>query len=111
MSSSTSPSSTMDKAFLTIEIGDLLSHGPELGDSLASFLTEKLSKQIKVSRAEKEVYVRSEGKAHISKTKLRVYLKRFLHLNSLREDLKIISRSKDRFAIIEFITIIYEESD
>ncbi|MFX1563885.1 MAG: 60S ribosomal protein L22, partial [Promethearchaeota archaeon] len=86
-------------------------HGAELGDALVSFLTEKLSKHIKVSRAENEVYVRSEEKTNISKTKLRVYLKRFLHLNALRDDLKIISRSKDRFEIIEFITVEYVEAD
>ncbi len=111
MSSSPSPTSTKDKVFIVVEIGDLLNHGPELGDALVSFLNEKLSKHIKVSRAEKEVYVRSEEKNEISKTKLRVYLKRFLHLNALRGDLKISSRSKDRFAIIEFITVEYVESD
>lgn len=111
MSSSPSPASTTEKVFIAIEIGDLLGHGPELGDALVSFLTEKLSKRIKVSRAEKEVYVRSEEKTDISKTKLRVYLKRFLHLNALREDLKIISRSKDRFSIIEYITVEYVEAE
>jgi len=97
------------KSFITIEIGDLLSQGGELGDALVSFLEEKLPKGVKISRAENEVYVRSEGGApRVSKTQLRVYLKRFLHLNDLRDDLKVTSRSKDRFAIIEFTTVIYE---
>jgi len=97
------------KSFIAIEIGDLLAQGGELGDALVSFLEEKLPKGVKVSRAENEIYVRSEEDApKVSKTQLRVYLKRFLHLNDLRDDLKITSRSKDRFAIIEFTTVIYE---
>jgi hypothetical protein len=98
-----------EKAFVTIEVRDLIGHGGELGDALVNFLTEKLPKDVKVSRAENEIYVRSESKSSLSKTNLRPYLKRFLHLNNLREDLKVISRKKDRFAIIEFITVEYVE--
>jgi hypothetical protein len=98
-----------EKAFLTIEVRDLITHGGELGDALVNFLTEKLPKGVKVSRAENEIYVRGEGKSSLSKTDLRPYLKRFLHLNNLREDLKVISRKKDRFAIIEFITVEFVE--
>jgi hypothetical protein len=98
-----------EKAFLTIEVRDLIGHGGELGDALVNFLTEKLPKGVKVSRAENEIYVRSESKSSLSKTDLRPYLKRFLHLNNLREDLKVISRKKDRFAIIEFITVEFVE--
>lgn len=103
------PESEPEKTFITIEVNDMQSHGGELGDALVNFLGEKLAKDIKISLAENEVYVRSEKKDHPSKTQLRVYLKRFLHLNALREDLKIISRSKDRFAIIEFVTVVYVE--
>jgi len=98
-----------EKAFVTIEVRDLMGHGGELGDALVNFLTEKLPKDVKVSRAENEIYVRSESKSSLSKTDLRPYLKRFLHLNNLREDLKVISRKKDRFAIIEFITVEFVE--
>ena len=97
------------KTFLTIEIKDLLGHGSELGTALTNFLTEKLAKDVTISLAENEVYIRSDKANHPSKTQLRVYLKRFLHLNALREDLKLISRSKDRFAIIEYVTIVYVE--
>ncbi|MFX0167738.1 MAG: 60S ribosomal protein L22 [Candidatus Hodarchaeota archaeon] len=97
------------KTFLTVEIKDLLTHGSELGTALINFLTEKLKKDITVSLADNEVYVRSDRPNHPSKTQLRVYLKRFIHLNALREDLKIISRSKERFAIIEFVTVVYVE--
>jgi len=98
-----------EKSFLTIEIKDLLSHGSELGTALTNFLTEKLAKDVTVSLSENELYVRSDRANHPSKTQLRVYLKRFLHLNALREDLKLISRSKDRFAIIEYVTVVYVE--
>lgn len=95
------------KTFIAIEVGDLLGQGSELGDALVSFLTEKLSGDVKITRAEKEVYIRSDSPHNPSKTQLRVYLKRFLHLNDLRGDLKVISRSKDRFALIEFTVIEY----
>jgi hypothetical protein len=101
--------SETEKSFITIEVKELQAHSGELGDALVSFLQEKLPKDIKISRAEDEVYLRSEKSAHPSKTQLRVYIKRFLHLNALREDLKIISRSKDRFAIIEYVTVVYVE--
>jgi hypothetical protein len=102
-------SSDTKKTFLTIEIKDLLAHGSELGTALTNFLTEKLAKDVTVSLAENEVYIRSDRPNHPSKTQLRVYLKRFLHLNALREDLKLISRSKERFAIIEYVTVVYVE--
>lgn len=98
-----------EKTFITIEVNQLLSHGGELGDALVNFLTEKLAKDVTVSLAENEVYVRSAQPYHPSKTQLRVYLKRFLHLNALREDLKLISRGKDRFVIIEYVTVVYVE--
>ena len=102
-------STESEKTFLTIEIKDLTNHGSELGTALTNFLTEKLPKDVTVSLSENEVYVRSDQASHPSKTQLRVYLKRFLHLNALREDLKLISRSKDRFAVIEFVTVVYVE--
>ena len=105
----TESSTESEKTFLTIEIKDLLNHGSELGTALTNFLTEKLAKDVTVSLSENEAYVRSDRVNYPSKTKLRVYLKRFLHLNALREDLKLISRSKDRFAIIEFVTVVYVE--
>ncbi len=98
-----------EKTFITIEINDMLSHGGELGDALVNFLSEKLSKNVTVSLAENEVYIRSDTPHHPSKTQLRTYLKRFLHLNALRGDLKLISRSKTRFAIIEYVTVVYVE--
>ncbi|MFW9985459.1 MAG: 60S ribosomal protein L22 [Candidatus Odinarchaeota archaeon] len=107
--STVEPQPEPEKTFITIEIKDLVNHGSELGDGLVNFLSEKLSKDIAVSLAENEVYVRSDDKNHPSKTQLRTYLKRFLHLNALREDLKLISRSKDRFAIIEYVTVVYVE--
>ncbi len=102
-----SDSSASSKTFIAIEVGDLLGQGAELGDALVSFLSEKLPSDVKISKAEKDVYIRSDIPHTPSKTQLRVYLKRFLHLNDLRGDLKIISRSKDRFAIIEFTVIEY----
>lgn len=107
--SKTQSTTETQKSFITIEIRDLQSHSGELGDGLVSFLQEKLPKGITVSRAEDEIYVRSDKPAYPSKSQLRVYLKRFLHLNALREDLKLISRSKERFAIIEYVTVIYVE--
>jgi hypothetical protein len=103
------PTTDTDKTFLTIELKDLLTHGSELGTALSNFLTEKLAKDVTVSLADNELYIRSDQPNHPSKTQLRVYLKRFLHLNALREDLKLISRSKDRFAIIEYVTVVYVE--
>ena len=102
---SDSPASS--KTFIAIEVGDLIGQGAELGDSLVSFLTEKLSSDVKISKSEKDVYIRSDSLHNPSKTKLRTYLRRFLHLNNLRGDLKIISRSKDRFALIEYTIIEY----
>ncbi len=103
------PETTDEKTFITIDAIDLVKHGSELGAALANFLGEKLDKDIQVSLAENEVYVRSDKPAHPSKTQLRVYLKRFLHLNALREDLKLISPGKDKFAIIEYVTVVYVE--
>jgi hypothetical protein len=97
------------KTFITIEIKDMINHGAELGTAVVNFLTEKLAEDITVTAADTEVYVRSDVANHPSKTQLRTYLKRFLHLNALREDLKLISRSKDRFAIIEYVTVVYVE--
>ncbi|MFW9831386.1 MAG: 60S ribosomal protein L22 [Candidatus Thorarchaeota archaeon] len=107
--SKASPESELEKTFITIEVNNLIRHSGELGDALVNFLTEKLPKDIKISLAENEIYVRSEKFNHPSKTQLRVYLKRFLHLNALRDDLKIISQGKDRFVIIEYITVVYVE--
>ncbi|MFX1577606.1 MAG: 60S ribosomal protein L22 [Promethearchaeota archaeon] len=97
------------KTFITIEIKDMLNHGGELGTALVNFLSEKLAKDVTINAADTEVYIRSDIVQHPSKTHLRTYLKRFLHLNALREDLKLISRSKDRFAIIEYVTVVYVE--
>ncbi len=104
-----STATASDKSFITIAVKDLMSHSEELGDALVRFLQEKLPKDVKITRSENEIYVRSEKPGNPSKTKLRVYLKRFLHLNALREDLKIISETKERFAIIEFVTVVYVE--
>lgn len=97
------------KTFITIEIQNMLNHGNELGTAMVNFLSEKLANDITVTVSDNEVYVRSDTVNHPSKTQLRTYLKRFLHLNALREDLKLISRSKDRFAIIEYVTVVYVE--
>jgi len=97
------------KTFITIEIKDMISHGGELGTAMVNFLSEKLAKDITVTLSDTETYVRSDFPNHPSKTQLRTYIKRFLHLNALREDLKLISRSKDRFAIIEYVTVVYVE--
>jgi hypothetical protein len=107
--SKTEPEPEPTPTFITIEIKDLLNHGGELGTAMVNFLSEKLAKDITVTVSDNEVYVRSDTAHHPSKTQLRTYLKRFLHLNALREDLKLISRSKDRFAIIEFVTVVYVE--
>ena len=101
--SKTKPEPEPTPTFITIEIKDMLNHGGELGTALVNFLSEKLAKNITVTVSDNEVYIRSDITHHPSKTQLRTYLKRFLHLNALREDLKLISRSKDRFAIIEFV--------
>ncbi len=97
------------KTFITIEINDMLNHGGELGTAMVNFLTEKLAKNVTVTVADNEVYVRSDTAHHPSKKHLRTYIKRFLHLNALRDDLKLISRSKDRFAVIEYVTVVYVE--
>lgn len=107
--SKTQPEPESDKTFITIEIKDMLNHGGELGTALVNFLSEKLAKDVTITAADTEVYIRSDTAHHPSKTQLRTYLKRFLHLNALREDLKLISRSKDRFAIIEYVTVVYVE--
>jgi hypothetical protein len=107
--SRTEPEPEPTPTFITIEIKDMLNHGGELGTAMVNFLTEKLVKDITVTISDNEVYVRSETTHHPSKTQLRTYIKRFLHLNALREDLKLISRSKDRFAIIEYVTVVYVE--
>ncbi|MFX1318035.1 MAG: 60S ribosomal protein L22 [Promethearchaeota archaeon] len=97
------------KTFLTIEIKEMISHGGELGTAMVNFLSEKLAKDITVTVSDTEVYVRSDFPNYPSKTQLRTYIKRFLHLNALRADLKLISRGKDRFAIIEYVTVVYVE--
>ena len=107
--SKTAPKPEPAKTFLTIEIKDMINHGGELGTAMVNFLTEKLAKDIMVTVADTEVYIRSDTPNHPSKTQLRTYLKRFLHLNALRDDLKLISRSKDRFAVIEYVTVVYVE--
>ena len=107
--SKTEPEPESTPTFITIEIKDMLNHGGELGTAMVNFLSEKLAKDITVTVSDNEVYVRSDTAHYPSKTQLRTYLKRFLHLNALREDLKLISRSKDRFAIIEFVTVVYVE--
>lgn len=97
------------KTFITIEINDMLNHGGELGTAMVNFLSEKLAKDITVTVSDNEVYIRSDIANHPSKTQLRTYIKRFLHLNALRDDVKLISRSKDRFAVIEYVTVVYVE--
>jgi hypothetical protein len=99
------------KTFITIGIKDMLAHGGELGTAMVNFLNEKLAKDVTVTVSDTEVYVRSDLPNHPSKTKLRTYLKRFLHLNALREDLKLISRSKDKFAVIEYVTVVYVDEE
>jgi len=83
---------------MRVDISELKSEGSDLIKELAEFLTEKTKAE--VERAADEIVVKGEGKK-VSKSYLRVLLRKFLHKQELKEYFRVIGGKENTFVIKE----------
>ena len=83
---------------MIVDISELKSEGSDLIKELAEFLTEKTKAE--VERAADEIVVKGEGKK-VSKSYLRVLLRKFLHKQELKEYFRVIGGKENTFVIKE----------
>ncbi len=91
---------------ITIEVSEL--HGKDAGKvkELAEFLKERLNADAKFTE-DKIVLGSEKGKEALSKTHLRVLIRRFLHKEGLKETFRLIAGEEDTFRVKK--RKIYEE--
>jgi len=83
---------------MRVDISELKSEGSDLIKELAEFLTEKTKAE--VERAADEIVVKGEGKK-VSKSYLRVLLRKFLHKQELKEYFRVIGGKENTLVIKE----------
>jgi hypothetical protein len=97
-------------AKITIDIHELRSNsGNEAVEDLSAFLKEKLGTEIDVSSNEILLETEKEKSKELSRSYLRVLLKKFLHKTELKEDFHVISGKENSFIIKE--TKVTEEEE
>ncbi len=79
-----------------IDISKLKSEGSDLIKELAEFLKEKTRAEVEI--ATNEIIVKSEEKA-VSKSYLRVLLRKFLHKNELKDYFRVIGGKENTFIV------------
>lgn len=80
---------------LTIDVSELRDLEGEIIKELAEFLEEKIKAKIDAGSSEITVKPENEGKAVLSKSYLRVLLRKFLHKTELKEDFRVISSGEN----------------
>lgn len=97
-------------AKIAIDIHELRSKsGNEAVEDLSAFLKEKLGTEIDVSSNEILLETEKEKSKELSRSYLRVLLKKFLHKTELKEDFHVISGKENSFIIKE--TKVTEEEE
>jgi len=84
-----------------IDVEKLASKNETLTDELIEFLKLKFP-EFEVEKEGNNVIVKSEGK--VSKRKIRLYLKKFLHKNELSEEFKAVSGGGNTLTILKLAT-------
>lgn len=90
---------------MRVDISELKKEGSDLIKELAEFLKEKT--EVEVETSADEIVVKGEGKK-VSKTYMRVLLRKFLHKQELKEYFRVIG-SKDNMLIVKERKISEEE--
>jgi hypothetical protein len=88
-----------------IDISELKSEGGDLIKELAQFIKEKT--KANVETATNDITIKSEGKT-VTRTYLRVLLRKFLHQQELREYFRVIGGKQNTFKVKE-IKVAEEE--
>jgi hypothetical protein len=97
-------------AKIIIDIHELGSNrGNEAVEDLTTFLKEKLGVEIDVSSGELSLETEKEGGRELSRSHLRMLLKKFLHKTELKEDFHVIAGKENSFIIKE--TKVTEEEE
>jgi len=81
-----------------VNISELKSEGSDLIKELVEFLGEKT--KVEVERATDEIVVKGEGK-NVSRSYLRVLLRKFLHKRELKEYFRVIGGKENTLVIKE----------
>ena len=83
---------------MRVDISELKSEGSDLIKELIEFLGEKT--KVEVERATDEIVVKGEGK-NVSRSYLRVLLRKFLHKQELKEYFRVIGGKENTLVIKE----------
>jgi len=83
---------------MRVDISELKSEGSDLIKELVEFLGEKT--KVEVERATDEIVVKGEGK-NVSRSYLRVLLRKFLHKQELKEYFRVIGGKENTLIIKE----------
>jgi hypothetical protein len=83
---------------MRVNISELKSEGSDLIKELAEFLEEKTKAE--VERAADEIVVKGEGKS-VSRSYLRVLLRKFLHKQELKEYFRVIGGKENTLIVKE----------
>ena len=83
---------------MRVDISELKSEGSDLIKELVEFLEEKTKAE--VERATDEIVVKDEGK-NVSRSYLRVLLRKFLHKQELKEYFRVIGGKENTLVIKE----------
>lgn len=83
---------------MIVDISELKSEGSDVIKELIEFLEEKTKAEVK--RATDEIVVKGEGK-NVSRSYLRVLLRKFLHKQELKEYFRVIGGKENTLVIKE----------
>ena len=83
---------------MKVDISDLKSEGGDLIEELAEFLKEKTKAEVET--ATNELVVKREGE-NVSRSYLRVLLRKFLHKNELKEYFRVIGGKENTLIVKE----------
>jgi hypothetical protein len=89
-----------------INISDLKKEGSDVVKELTAFLEEKTNAKVEAETA--EITVKGEGEEAISRTYLRVLLRKFLHRQELRDYYRVIG-GKDNTLVVKEKKMAEEE--
>jgi len=83
---------------MKVDVSELKSEGSDLIKELAEFLEEKTKAEVET--ATDEIVVKGEGK-NVSKSYLRVLLRKFLHKQELKEYFRVIGGKENTLIVKE----------
>jgi hypothetical protein len=89
-----------------IDVSDLKNEGSDVLKELTTFLEEKTGGKVETGTT--EITVKSEGEEAISRTYLRVLLRKFLHRKEIRDYYRVIG-GKDNTLVVKEKKIAEEE--